>query len=439
MTKTKTRLLSLALAIVMAVGILAASIIRCPNGVFASRTRFLDVPTTFWAYDAIERAATDGAVNGVGNNRFNPSGTLTVAQWMVIVTRAFCGDRVNASTANGAWYAKNEDVANQLGLLNGVGNTDMSTPINRYDMAQLVYNVLNMAGCKVMAETGEYSIDSMAGRVGDWDSVPEKYRVAVGTVFDNGIIMGIDDRATFNGYGTFNRAQAAAVYTRMADFMVQAAGKQFPSKLAPVESNPPAKEEPVTPPAPVEPEIPTAPTEGTASGDTTFAMKNGENVQQMMDRINAATPAYQEGYLTNGKAITSDNIAEMLAEIKVSMPEGTPWATGQTYHYFSPKFRGGGGCNAFAYAVSDAIFGEDAPLTEHQNFASIKIGDVIWEKNVSGSIGHVSVVISNPDENGYFDLASGNLSKKVSWDDEGNIRIANNADFNKTSYVYSRY
>ena len=65
MTRTKTRLLSLVLAVVMAIGILATGLIRFPNGLSAVQSTFTDVPTTFWAYDYIERAAADGAVNGV--------------------------------------------------------------------------------------------------------------------------------------------------------------------------------------------------------------------------------------------------------------------------------------------------------------------------------------------------------------------------------------
>lgn len=412
----KKRMISLALSLALCLSLSVPA--------FAAQSTFTDVPPTFWAYDYIERAAADGAVNGVGNNKFNPNGTLTVAHWMVIMTRAFFGNRVDASTATGTWYAKNKDVADQVDLLNGVSNTNMNSAINRYDMAQIVYNVLSLAGGLVMGVFEDYDVHLVKDRIGDWNKVPQRYQVAVGTVFDKGIIMGTDDKGTFNGSGTFTRAQAAAVYTRMTKFF----DMDFVA--------PDISESEI-----IEPEdIVTAPVENASPGDTTFAMKNGENVQQMMDRINAATPAYQEGYLTNGKKITDANILEMLEEMKASMPEGTTWSKDLKFNYRSSKLGGGGACNAFAYAMSDAIFGEDAPLTKHQDFENIKIGDVIWEKNTSGSISHVSVVISNPDVNGYFDLASGNYSKEVTWDDESNnVMLANNKNFNKTTYIYSRY
>lgn len=88
----------------------------------------------------------------------------------------------------------------------------------------------------------------------------------------------------------------------------------------------------------------------------------------------------------------------------------------------------------------NAIFGEDAPLTKHQRFEEIKIGDVIWVKNISGSVGHLVVVISNPDEDGYFDTCDGNNGGKISWDSYSNVqRLMSNPDFSSTTYVYTRY
>ena len=74
---------------------------------------------------------------------------------------------------------------------------------------------------------------------------------------------------------------------------------------------------------------------GNGSGDTPteisrspFAFQDGENVQQMMNRLNAEAPKYYEGYLTNGKPITKENIQAMLAEAEKGMPNGTKWIQG---------------------------------------------------------------------------------------------------------------
>ena len=67
MKKPLSILLALVLSLHLAVPALAA---QAPE--------FSDVPTGHWAYAYVRQAAQAGAVNGVGNGRFNPEGTLTV-------------------------------------------------------------------------------------------------------------------------------------------------------------------------------------------------------------------------------------------------------------------------------------------------------------------------------------------------------------------------
>lgn len=55
--------------------------------------RFADVPTTFWAYQAIETLAAKGIIAGVGNNQFAPSSPVTYQQLRIIISRAL-GDAV---------------------------------------------------------------------------------------------------------------------------------------------------------------------------------------------------------------------------------------------------------------------------------------------------------------------------------------------------------
>lgn len=57
-----------------------------PGRCFCSST---DVPTTHWAYPYVEKAAAEGVVTGVGNNRYNPSGTVTCAEFCTMLVWAF--------------------------------------------------------------------------------------------------------------------------------------------------------------------------------------------------------------------------------------------------------------------------------------------------------------------------------------------------------------
>lgn len=60
---------------------------------------FTDVPQSHWAYNAINEASTDGVIKGVGNNRFDPNGNVTLAQFTAILTRMAYPSEVEASTA----------------------------------------------------------------------------------------------------------------------------------------------------------------------------------------------------------------------------------------------------------------------------------------------------------------------------------------------------
>ena len=59
MMKTGLRRL---LALALGAGLLTAN-------TYAAATTFTDVPTTYWGYYYIDRAATEGLVSGIGDNR----------------------------------------------------------------------------------------------------------------------------------------------------------------------------------------------------------------------------------------------------------------------------------------------------------------------------------------------------------------------------------
>lgn len=389
----KKRMISLALSLALCLSLSVPA--------FAAQSTFTDVPPTFWAYDYIERAAADGAVNGVGNNKFNPNGTLTVAHWMVIMTRAFFGSRVDASTATGTWYAKNKDVADQVDLLNGVSNTNMNSAINRYDMAQIVYNVLSLAGGLVMGVFEDYDVHLVKDRIGDWNKVPQRYKVAVGTVFDKGIIMGTDDKGTFNGSGTFTRAQAAAVYTRMTKFF----DMDFVA--------PDISESEI-----IEPEdIVTAPVEN-------------------------ASP---EKTLKNGKAVTEENVLEIIEELKVKYPDGSRYDPNTAY-YSRGIGRSGIECAKLAFMLSDEIFG-DLPAQIVTNYDLIRPGDIVYFKTPSNRV-HWYMVVSSPGDDptgdNYYCTVDGGSKGIVRWSDYPDECLAGVSDemlnraFSELR-VYSRY
>ena len=85
-------------------------------------------------------------------------------------------------------------------------------PVNRYNMAQILYNFLKDGG-----KVPSYNAAAVQASIGDWSSVPSNYQDALMAVVSASIITGVDSNGTFNGNGLMTRGQAAVVLCRMYD------------------------------------------------------------------------------------------------------------------------------------------------------------------------------------------------------------------------------
>lgn len=220
------------------------------------KPHFTDVPTTHWAYANIERAYSDGVMAGTGGNAarytgvFSPSGTLTEAQFVTILTRGFFPTELEAAKksigSNVKWYAAAEKVAEDKHLLTFVQGK-MDKPITRYDMAAIIANVMD---AKEFAGRPDFNtVQATFSKIADINSIPDSYQTSVAAVFAMGIITGTDSKGTFSGSSYMNRAQAAVVYGRMKDAFLNYNGSSTPS----------------TPTTPTEPSTPSTPAGGESS------------------------------------------------------------------------------------------------------------------------------------------------------------------------------
>lgn len=447
--KTKNiRTLSFALAIMLVLSFFAGyGSFRVVTTRAGTKT-FTDVPSGYWAAEQIAQAVEQGITGGYQDGTFKPENPVTYAQYYVFIARAFFPDETAHSLTlkwEGPWYKPyfmalfDSKVAQGTAAYDHWGKDGdfgeiFNNSIPRYDMALVMYKILGYKG------GGMPSVDETAAatKMSDWNSMPGKYRVAVSTCYALGLLNGKGGK--FDGQSSMTRAQACVVISRLKDYL------KDNSTGVPATTTTQTSE--TTSTTPVSPsQTTTRPT-----GDTTFAMLNGENVQQMMDRINAATPAYREGYLANGQPITEENLKAAIEEIQESMPEGSPWSADDIFRYEINPFGKWGNnwswataCNSFGWSVSDAIFGEDAPVVRHQNFDELKIGDVIWAKpSANDDEGHVYFITSNQDEDGYVLTADGNVpedGKRVVNYGTGVCakRYTPDNPYTKYSIIYSRY
>ena len=180
---------------------------------FAAAPSFSDVPADHWAYDAVEYAAEKGWVDGVGDGRYDPDGSVTGAQWMTMIIRAFFNVDVQEWQPGEAWYQPYLDVAEFFRIVDkdwsGV-QSNLLSPINRYDMASLIFNSLLD---KDKLPDNIYNQDH--SQIGDWDQIPDRHRVSVANAYSMGILTGVNDNGDFCGDQYTTRAQAAVVLQRM--------------------------------------------------------------------------------------------------------------------------------------------------------------------------------------------------------------------------------
>lgn len=344
---------------------------------------FSDVPADHWAAKEIARAAEAGVIAGYDDGSFRPRADVTAAHFCAFLSRSFLSDAywapVEVEKRAFDYPEQPETEAERrvralnacLPALEGTAVLEayeaadrqwgdfVNRPLSRYDMAQMVYNVLQEK--EAVPGAGSFATDQVA----DWAEIPGAYRAAVSACWDLGILKGQSD-GSFGGTNTLNRAQAAVVWCRMADCLdalQQKAGEETEKEGAG-----PAGDASSSAEAEERQKMPE------------FGLREGETVQQMMDRINARTPRCQEGCLPNGAPRTEENVQALLEAVKEGCPDGTVWNSNLQFNYMSPSMGGGKGVLAFGMAVSDYVFGEEAPLTQHRDFRTLTAGDVVYIK-----------------------------------------------------------
>lgn len=149
--------------------------------------------------------------------------------------------------------------------------------------------------------------------------------------------------------------------------------------------------------------------------------------------------------LTPGTVVTDADILEVAKEW---LPNGTPWGMDMYYDTISPTkgrniAKRQEGCGAFAFWLTDAIFGE-TPMVRYDNTEDnmmLSNGtfeycmyDIVCYTTSTGSF-HGGVVIGADPKTSTLYLAEGNVNGKVDWN---RFIKVDGTDTNKIARVYRR-
>ena len=352
-------------------------------------TGFSDVPSTHGFYTAIMDCAAKGITSGYADGTFRPTNSVTKAQFSVMLSRAFYPDKVKAlSTEENkavAWYYPNVLALKNAGVLKDVAfanfltnKTIMDQAIPRYQMAQLMTNIMSAKG---FSATAAQKAEAQK-KIADYKTMPTKYQDAVKNVFALGIITGYSN-GTFGGNNIMNRGQGCVVIYRM-------------TKYTPAAVNP-------TP----DTDDSGKPTGGTGNTGNTGSTGNTGNTGNTGTGTGTQTPTQPETpaakTLSNGKPVTEANVKALLNELQAKYPNGTNFATGYTtlnttgdvYKTIGRRISVRRGCGAWAALVSDYIFGQTGAPMRKIDFKSARPGDILITLYSNGEICHVLAITDN--------------------------------------------
>lgn len=183
-----------------------------PSG--GAKTPFADVSEKHWANEYVAKLYESGAINGVSESAFNPSGSVQRQDFVKILIGAL-GTKLSekksefADVQSGAYYESYVMTALENGFISGTGDGafGIGSNLKREDAAVIMARVLDSYGVTTI-QMGKTFNDN--AQVADYAQEAIKKVSAIG-------IFGGDDLGNFNPKGSLTRAEACAILCRLAD------------------------------------------------------------------------------------------------------------------------------------------------------------------------------------------------------------------------------
>ncbi len=330
-----------------------------------AETTFTDVPKTHWAYSDIERAVQLGLLNGTGNSQFSPGVSLSNAMFAAMLTRGFFREQVDSLTPPGG-----------------------DSPWYRPNMAVAISRGLM------------YGTACYAGNATENDSIT-RYDMAV---MISNLFSALD--------WTVSSASIESARNAVGDW--NAIPAQYQNAVA------------VTYAAGIIHGTP----DGTFSGGNLMDRASAAAVLiRLIDCRDSGGPAAFSPPQSAAAAPSEAEVTSLIAAQQANYPEGMPWDNSSFYSWKGGIYDVGFGCAGFAFAMSDAAFGDlPARKLDSVSFSQVRPGDIL---RLQGDV-H-SVIVLEKNENGVT-IAEGNYNRCVHWGRSLSIPVVESSVYMLTRY-----
>lgn len=203
-----------------------------PTALAEKADDFTDVSRSDWYYQFVDYVTSKGYFNGVADKTFAPADNMTRAMFVTVLFR-FHGAKGDSSqsafvdVAPGEWYTAAINWAAANKIVDGVGNGKFAPndPITRAQMCAMIERYLDLyrkAWKVTLPESGSLSV------MVDESAIPAYALAAVKQCQRHGLVNGFED-GTFRPNDLSTRAQVAAVIYRMSRLVQSAKPDKTPS------------------------------------------------------------------------------------------------------------------------------------------------------------------------------------------------------------------
>ena len=183
-------------------------------------TAFVDVTEVDWFYGDVEYAFENGIINGVGDDRFAPNGTMTRAMAVTMLYRMAGEPDVGEvkyqpfdDVPLGQWYTDAIVWAKWHGIVNGYDGFEFGPDDNviRSQFSVMLFRYASHKKLKILITDADASNFNLPFR--DKSQISGYAKLPVSLLSSAGIING-KDNGIFDPYADITRAEAAAMLHR---------------------------------------------------------------------------------------------------------------------------------------------------------------------------------------------------------------------------------